>query len=457
MSITRRNLLVGAGIGAVAVLLASCTDDPKPSPTSEAPSPRPTIPTEGVPAAAGFVRSRWSADPYAQGAMSYLPAGVTPQQREALAEPVADRVFLAGEATDASRPGTVLGAFDSGRRAAAAIADVAWEAERIAVVGAGAAGLAAARTLADAGHTVTVLEARERIGGRVHSIVHEDWPVPVQLGAWLTTPDDNDALRERMSGLGVDEIALESATGWSAEGSVDAVDLSPLQNAIDRAEEAPTDLPLAEALAAAGAELEDPSLAAAVAWFEAKTGAELDQVSSWFPPPLPPDALVGADGDLAVLFEEAASDLQISFSTSVLRVAHDDTGVSLRLGTGEALSFDRVVVTAPIGVLQSDAIEFAPPLPFEQRGAIAALASGTVETVWLRFDEPFWDTDATIWHLVGGDGMIRTWLNLQPATGEPVLVGLVGGSAAEEFAALADEDAEAAALASLAFFVPSES
>lgn len=48
--------------------------------------------------------------------------------------------------------------------------------------------------------------------------------------------------------------------------------------------------------------------------------------------------------------------------------------------------------------------------------------------------------------------MIRTWVNLRPATGENVLVGIVGGKAAEDFAALDDEAALEAALASLTVY-----
>ena len=186
----------------------------------------------------------------------------------------------------------------------------------------------------------------------------------------------------------------------------------------------------------------------------ATSGVDPERASSWYPPNLLADELVGARGDVGAVVAEAAKGLDISLSSPVVRVAHDDSGVSLRLGTGESLSFARAIVTVPLGVLQKGGVEFAPALPLTHRGAIAELAAGAIETVWLRFDEPFWQTDAAIWHIIGGDASIRTWLNLAPATGEPVLVGLVGGAEAEAFAALDDEDAERVTAASLTYVIP---
>lgn len=453
MSITRRTLLVGAGAGAVGLLLAACTPQPQPAPTrTKTPMPRPTAP-EAVPEPAGWLRSTWATDPYSLGSTSYLPAGTDPSERERLAEAVLDRVFFAGEATDTTHPGTVVGAVDDARRAGLELISAAEGTERLAVVGAGAAGVIAARMLVDAGHEVTLFEARERIGGRIRSVADdEQWPIPPQLGAWLLSADDLAALDGRLVDMGDRTLALDTPAARSAEGEAPGLDPAPIAQALERAEAQASDAPIAEALAANGADLDDPALAASLAWMTARTGADPSRASSWYPPEFPGDSVHGVIGDLDAFLNEQLEDVKVATASPVSRIAYDERGVSLRLGTGEALSFDRVIVTAPLGVLQKQGIEFAPALPFSHRGAIAALASGFIETVWMRFDEAFWTTEATLWHVVGGNAVIRTWLNLEPFTGEPVLVGLVGAADAEQFAELSERDATAAARASLAFF-----
>ncbi|MFS0895062.1 FAD-dependent oxidoreductase [Microbacterium sp. 179-I 3D3 NHS] len=453
MRITRRTLLLGAGAGAVSVLLASCTPDPKPSP-----SPTPTRepqPQPGIPEPAARLRSTWATDPFAYGAVSFVPVGVLAETRTQLARPVGDRLFFAGEATDPDDPGTMRGAIRSGARAADELADPAEPGERVAVVGAGLAGATAAARLADAGLEVTVFEARDRIGGRVHSITDDAWPMPVQLGAWLFSEPDADLL-SRLEGQEIGVIDLAGDQWHGPEGEVEPVDDQPLADAIAAAQAGPVDISLADALVEAGSDPADPSLAALLALLSTTAGADAAELSSWFPPPLPPAAVQGARDSLLPLVEDALDGVRVSLSTAVSRIAHDESGVSIRLGTGEALSFDRVVVSVPLGVLQEQDIEFDPPLPFVNRSAITGLGMGDIETMWLRFDEPFWESEAAVWHTVGADVGIRTWINLRPATGENILVGVVGGEAAADFAALDDTAALEAALQSLAVYAPAD-
>jgi monoamine oxidase len=298
---------------------------------------------------------------------------------------------------------------------------------------------------------VTVLEARDRVGGRIHSVVDDAWPFPVQLGGWMLSDDDVE-LRERLRSLGLDTIDIEGSQARDENGETALADDETVLSAVERAGDLPSDVSLADALAEAGADLEDPSLVSLLASLAAATGADADTQSSWFAPALPGSSFLAAHGDLNALIELPLSDIQLTLSSPVVRIAHDESGVSLRLGTGEALSFDRVVVTVPLGVLQQGGIEFEPPLPFEQRAAIASLGMGQAEAIWLRFDQRFWQAEESVWHVVGGDAAVRTWINLHPATGENVLVGLIGGDGAAEFAAMSDEDAVAAALMSLGYF-----
>ena len=75
-----------------------------------------------IPEPEAVVRTRWKSDPFAYGAYSFIPVGAFASDREILAEPIGDRVFFAGEATNRRYPATVHGAYLSGVREADRIA-----------------------------------------------------------------------------------------------------------------------------------------------------------------------------------------------------------------------------------------------------------------------------------------------------------------------------------------------
>ena len=140
------------------------------------------MPPDGVPLPTAMRRSSWSSDPFARGAFSYDAVGSTPRLRASLAEPVGDRLWIAGEACSAGDPGTLTGARDSGQDAAEQVARIAEPGERVAVIGAGMAGLTAAVHLVDAGFEVVVVEARDRVGGRVWSVDVDGFDRPSSSG-----------------------------------------------------------------------------------------------------------------------------------------------------------------------------------------------------------------------------------------------------------------------------------
>lgn len=454
-------MLLGAGAGALTVLLASCTpDETRPPVPPESPEPTVTpTPVGEIPAAAAFFRTAWTADPYSYGARSVTPVGATSADRKTLATPLGDRVFFAGEATSQTAPGTIRGAVESGERAAREVAEIAEDGERIAIVGAGAAGATAARRLLEADFDVTVIEAREHAGGRLATYQGDDWPVPPQAGAWLLGSDDTK-VASRMALLGVGSVGVQDVAGFSRDAEVNPPSGDVVAGAIADVETAVADASIADALASAGVEGSD-GVRAFLASLSAFTGIDPQTASSWYAPPLPDGSFEALASDVAPFVDTPLTDVAVTYSTSVSHVVYDDSGVSLRLAGGEALTYDRVIVTVPLGVLQEGAVAFEPPLPFAHRGAISALEMGAMESIWLRYETPFWTTQAGIWQVVGParptptptpsptpgvdgeepvDPTIRTWINLLPATGEPILVGLVGGSAARAVAELGDDD-----------------
>ena len=454
MSFTRRSFIVSAGAGASLLVLTACTDTP---PT---PAPTPTA-RNSVPTATGLRRSDWSNDPLAMGAVSFLPPGATPLHRENLAQNIIDRVFFAGEAT-ADEPSTVRGARSSGARAAGEVFGLVGEGERIAVIGAGAAGAECARRLSALGIDVVVLEARDRTGGRIHSTKAEEGQFS-ELGAWRLGVDSDAEIIAALERL---DVARSSTTGSDLMRDPDggAEILTPagmtqantvgaraVTTAVDWATVQVADSTLADALDTSGAR----STAAAanqgdlagealleqyLRGLAVETGAEASTLSAWFTPPQTSEARALVTGSFVALVDDDLEGIETFLSTAVVGISYDDNGVSLRLGTGESLSVDRVVVTVPLGVLKASAIEFSPLLPFGHRAAINAISVGAIELVKATFDEPFWTTDAATWGLVGTDELITSWVNLLPITGEAALVGVVGGDAAIALAALTENE-----------------
>ena len=465
MSFSRRTFFAGAAAGLSVLVLTACEPETvRPSPT---PTPVPTTTPTAVPIPANVLRSSWGADPFTRGSHSYLALGSAPDQRSALRQAAGGRIFFAGEATSDDDPGTVAGALASGERAAVQVDAASAPAERIAVVGAGAAGAAAAAALARSGYDVTVIEALDRIGGRIFSGQPDGWPVVVELGAGRFRSDGDPTVLARLRALGVDlgtlaePAALVTPEGAAAEDREDGV--TALANAITWAADRAADVSLADALDGSGAgslATGDPPAPIDYLNLELRrritgiVGADAGDLSSWYgldslPGPSDTIALGGVSG----IIQELLAPVTVWLSTAVLSISRTDDTVSLRLGTGESVTFDRVIVTVPLGVLKAEAIEIDPPLPFDQRTAIDEIGFGVVETIWVRFDTAFWSTDAARWSVLGSDFIVTDWINLMPIMGEPVLIGVVGGEAAAVMSALADGELQEAVLTALAPFV----
>ena len=420
-----------------------------------------------------MVRTNWSADPWARGSYSYLPTGASPELRAKLAVPVGGRLFFAGEATDDGDPGTVHGAQASGRRVAGQVAAAANAGDSVLIVGAGMAGLTAAFELtagrfAAERYRVSVVEARDRIGGRIDSMKPRGHTMFAERGASWVHAAETHNLSSLVHDAGIETVPFDydqailgpngrRLPGDFADGAAAVVD-----RAVAWARERSKDSSLAHALQASGAaddvdptalehylttEVTDeygvPAAALSARW-ALNEGSDGDDL-----------LVLGGYVDVAHHLAEQAPAVDISLNTPVAAVAHGPEKVIVTTHNGQRLSAGRVVLTVPLGVLQSGDLTFSPELPDGHLEAVDGLGMGLLDKVILYFDGPFWGETSPMWTRVAPGQPLREWFHRVSGPREAQLMALTGGDVARTWATKSDREVRTAALGALGEFVAS--
>ncbi len=355
----------------------------------------------------------------------------------------------------------VHGAFDEGRRAARWCIDRGFG--TVAVLGAGAAGIGAARDLATAGISTTVFEARDRIGGRAWSVslpapcAERSSAIAMELGAnWLQQGERNSlapVARDIGCTLVPTDFHRPLELGWPAAAGSDttAAVMARLHAMVESATEA-DDRPLSEIV---DSFLSDPfpfgpETVQRVVDSEVflDTGAPLTELSAR----LGFEAGVGAGdrwivGGYRAVLDSLASGLDIRLGTPVQSIRHDDTGIELQHAQGRHRA-DAVIVTIPVAVLQEDRPRFEPPLPAPQCSALELLITGRIEKAALVFTERWWPRSADGYlRIADGPGRISEWLDLTDTLGVPAITAIFAGEWAAELWDGHDDAAVAARVA----------
>jgi monoamine oxidase len=260
------------------------------------------------------------------------------------------------------------------------------------VIGAGAAGLAAAKTLVARGFAVQVIEARGRVGGRAHTETAL-YGVPVDLGcAWLHSADINP-FRAIAAELGF--TVVESGPAWGARRRI--AKLSPAKTAaIER-----TIAEGLKAISAAGEQGRDVA-ASEVLPQNAPGRPLLDAILSWIhgADPVQVSTLDAAryhdtgynwpvlEGYGALVAAYGAG-LPVKLSTPALAI--DWQGPSVRVETPSGtLAARAAIVTLPTGVLADEKVRFRPALPAAKLASIEHLPLGVADKVFFRVTgDPF--------------------------------------------------------------------
>ncbi|MBU3749316.1 MAG: FAD-dependent oxidoreductase [Mycobacterium sp.] len=320
----------------------------------------------------------------------------------------------------------------------------------VAVVGAGIAGLAAADILTRAGVSCVVLEARDRVGGRIWTST--EWPdLPIDLGAsWIHGTAGNPIYREAER-LGIPTAVFDvgsfegsgTVRYYTPDGTPIGVDEFDAQvgRVVERLERtAGADeagrTSLRSAVDALPPGLQDlarsPAVAAALADYAGDYGATVQELA--LSALDEDDSFGGAQrvfpGGYGQLTRALAEPLPVQLNTAVNAVSMRVPGrCELETSAGRWRAA-KTILTVPLGVLKSGAIRFDPPLPASHTRAIERLGFGRFEKLVLRFDTAFWD-DVDQIQILGAPGAPFTgWYNLSPVTGTPALMAINGGAAA---------------------------
>ena len=339
---------------------------------------------------------------------------------------------------------------------------------RVVVVGAGIAGLTVASALMHAGVECLVLEARDRIGGRLHTVDVGGSPVDMG-GSWIHMPGGNPlsafarqagvpcrsadpvpamvgydcAEKRRLSRaeaeavLGLYLEGLPASTGaLLAELGPEASMAEAIEMFVDRADLASGPARRARQILYASIEAESADLAErqSLRWM----WNEVEYGGSYF-------GDVPAGGYRSIV-EAMAAGVDVRLGVEVAEVAISATGVRVARADGITEEGTHAVVTVPLGVLKRGMPRFSPALPPDRVAAIGRLGFGCFEKVALRFESPFWH-DAGFAHLMIFPSDPDEWmvwaLGEDSFGGGPVLTFLIFHSAAAALhGASSDETAQ---------------
>ncbi|CAO2205716.1 unnamed protein product [Urochloa humidicola] len=330
------------------------------------------------------------------------------------------------------------------------------------VLGAGLAGLAAARQLLRFGLRVLVLEGRARPGGRVYTArLGGEEAAAVELGGSVITGIHANPLGVLARQLGVplhkvrDRCPLYYPDGRTVETrldrSIDLVFNTLLDHATRLREfmnEAAEKISLGEGIEklrrlyhVARTNDERMVLDWHFANLEFSNAGCLTELSlaHWDqddPYEMGGDHCFLAGGN-SRLIHALCDGVPVLYEKTVNRIEHGADGVSVTVEGGQVFQADMVLCTVPLGVLKSKSILFDPELPEQKLGAIERLGFGLLNKVAMVFPHVFWDEDIDTFGCLNTESRKRgeyfLFYSYHTVSGGAVLIALVAGEAALEF------------------------
>lgn len=354
--------------------------------------------------------------------------------------------------------------------------------QTILIIGAGVSGLAAARMLARAGHRALVVEARDRIGGRIFTLHDKRLPVPIELGAEFIH-GRSPAMMRVLNDSGLALVDASDSHWLFQDGQL--IDSGEMWQGVDEVmagmKSSATDRTFLDYLTTfSDAEVSPLVRSQARGFVEGFHAADTARIGVQG---LIKDTEAADEDDGDLSFRTLAGYAKLAEYLSADAIAHGATiqlnsivreihwrrqGVELVCGPPHerrSLAGRSALLTLPLGVLQAPSgspggVAFFPELPFEKSAAIDHLAMGRALRVVLLFRHRFWEKlavpapegnrDLSELGFAHYPGLaFPTWRTQLPVRA-PMLVGWVGGPGVDPLANLSPTELKEKALLSLA-------
>lgn len=315
------------------------------------------------------------------------------------------------------------------------------------VVGAGAAGLSAARILSRAKKSVAIIEARDRIGGRIHTIRGE-FSFPVEAGAEFMH-GDLPFTKALMNESKVSYFSGEGRT-WNVQGNkLSEGDLfhEDWDVLLEKLQSLDHDMTIGKFLELYFGESKYSSLADSVRRFvEGYDAANINKASAFaLREEWSSENIKGyrPRGGYSQLMEFLRSEIeeykgQILLSSAVKKIIWKKGHVEIITGKNERFKAGKVLITIPVSLLKGGMIEFDPPLA-EHRKAIQDMEVGGVIKFLAEFRDPIWERRGSSpfrkmpgLNFLFSDAVVPTWWTQQPDN-VPLLTGWLAGPVLKTF------------------------